>query len=319
MGNSFTNNTLYFLEDMCKCADIDTKNICIYKYIRGGNYPKLVYDAWNDNDKESYTITKVFGGFTQNLKEGTGKAYDGSKLRNTIKDCTWDIVILQQNSYYSDKDNLWDIQGVGGYFTNVIDTIKKYQPNTTIGICIPHASYNDNPNTYARFKDIAKSHKNYCEKHNIDLIIPYGTAVENIRLSMINTSMYAYSGDKQHISVGVGRYVASAAYYEAIFAPRSGKSILGNSFRYTVPESTLSNANYPTEYIDVTDDNAEVCQMAAILALKDMFEITNPDDFVCGINNHETKPSYSLKFIKGKGIVVDKDGIFYNSLGIKIK
>ena len=116
--------------------------------------------------------------------------------------------------------------------------------------------------------------------------------------------------DIPHTAFGIAGYTMSCAIYEFLFAPRFDKSILGNSLReefkylyfggrnhlYLKPMKKDADGNMipctvyntfsaelgwdkgrrPT--IRVTDTNAKICQMAAILAVSDIWNINNPDD-----------------------------------------
>lgn len=116
--------------------------------------------------------------------------------------------------------------------------------------------------------------------------------------------------DIPHTAWGIAGYTMSCAIYEFLFAPRFDKSIFGNSlreeFKYLnyggrnhlylkpmkkdadgnmIPCTTYNtfsaelgwdNGRRPT--IRVTDANAKICQMAAILAVNDIWGINNPDD-----------------------------------------
>ena len=65
---------------------------------------------------------------------------------------------------------------------------------------------------------------------------------------------------------GLADYTASCCYYQSLFAPRFGKSILGNTFRTT----GLSGVGV----VNVTDDNAPIAQKAALLAPCNMWAVT---------------------------------------------
>ena len=118
--------------------------------------------------------------------------------------------------------------------------------------------------------------------------------------------------DIPHTAFGIAGYTMSCAIYEFLFAPRFDKSILGNSLReefkylyfggrnhlYLKPMKKDADGNMipctvyntfsaelgwdkgrrPT--IRVTDTNAKICQMAAILAVSDIWGINNPDNII---------------------------------------
>lgn len=87
-------------------------------------------------------------------------------------------------------------------------------------------------------------------KYGIDFIIPYGTAVQNLRASSLNDGR-DFSTDGTHLADGLGDYVAACCYWQSVFAPRFG-SIEGNTFRITdLDEDTKGVKN-------VTDETAPI-------------------------------------------------------------
>jgi len=264
-------------------------------------------DCWNDSTMD-YGTNRVVGSIKQPIQQ------NGFRQKSALQDCIWDLIIIQQVSKYSNQFDLWEGRTDGGYLDVLLDTIKHYQPNAKIGICMTHSSYSQNNDTNERFLQIVKTHKEFCKKYGIDILIPYGTAVQNIRESSINKTEFGFSFDKHHLSEGVGRYVASAAYFETLLAPRYGVSILGNTYRCEVPASTIEKAKYPSEFISVTDFNAEVCQMAAVLAVKNMFEVTNPDSYSTNLEQIEHKPDNNKKLIDNH-VVIEHNGHLYNCAG----
>ena len=126
--------------------------------------------------------------------------------------------------------------------------------------------------SYERWKLICSATKSLQEEYGIDFIIPYGTAIENLRSSSLNNE-YDLTRDGLHLTYGLGRYTAACCYYESLIAPRSGISVLGNAARYDA--SQAASSKYPS--ISVTDENALIAQKAAVLATKHMFECINPE------------------------------------------
>lgn len=279
IGNSFTENSTCYLSKMVKAAGIDAKNMCLYTCIRGGGSFSSFINCWNDNDKIGYAISKVVGGVDLKIAS-SATPYDGSNLRKAFTECKWDLIVIQQVSHYSYLYDLWNKDGAGGHLQELINLIRTYQPQAAIGANLNHASYMLGNNTYYQFLRIADSYRQFCNDYGIDFVIPYGTAIQNIRQSSINTTRYGFSNpnDQHHLASGVGQYVANAAYFTALITPRYGVSIIGNSYRVSISDSQRNSANYPDELISVTDENAYLCQKSAVLAVHDMFNINNPDN-----------------------------------------
>ena len=273
IGNSFTENSTAYLSNMVQRAGINVSDMCLYRCCRGGGSFTSFFNCWNDKDASGYYISKVVGGITLPIAS-SATPYDGSNIRKAFTDCKWDIIIIQQVSGYSHKYELWNQNHAGGHLPELIKLIRTYQPQAAIGINMVHAK----DGTNSLYQRIADSYHQFCIDYGVDFIIPYGTAVQNIRQSSINTTEYGFANDRHHLAPGVGQYVACAAYFETLIAPRYGVSIMGNSYRVSITDSQRESATYPDELVSVTDENAFFCQKAAVLAVHDMYNINNPDN-----------------------------------------
>lgn len=283
IGNSYTNNATAMLKLLTKANHMDVSDMCLYKATRGGASFKNWYDIYHDHDNYEYTISKVLGGIKANISTGTGEPNDGTLFREALTNEVWDIIIIHQKSNYAPYYEQWTGTGVGGYLNEFLTLIKEHQPQAKIGFLLVH-SYWDNygsnkeKSSYLRWELIANSVKTLCEEYPIDLVIPYGTAIENLRSSSLNNE-YDLTQDGTHCGNGLARYTAACCYYESLLAPRSGKTVLGNTARYDASNVT---STYPA--ISVTDDNALIAQWAAVLATKNYYECVNPEDVMSSID-----------------------------------
>lgn len=285
IGNSFTINSTSYLSDMVKAAGIDVNDMCLYRCYRGGGSFSTFIDNWNDIDSKSYSVSRVIGGITLPIRS-CATPYNGANIRKVFTDCRWDLIIIQQVSKYSHEYASWNQDNIKGHLQELISLIRTYQPQAAIGVNLVHASYRLGNNTDSLFRLIADSYRQFCIDYDVDFIIPYGTAIQNIRNSSINTTRYGFSNDKHHLASGVGQYVANAAYFEALIAPRYGVSILGNKSRVEIDDSQKETATNPDELVSVSDENAYLCQKAAILAIHDKFNISKmEDEEVMGVVN----------------------------------
>ena len=233
-------------------------------------------DCWNDADDETYNVAFCAGTQIGGIS-GNGYNNDGTLFRKALQTVKWDIILIHQVSTYSNDYSLWEGHGAGGYLQELIRLIRITNPQATIGYLMTHSyrgSYwaNSEGSSLLRWKNIAEATKQLKLEYDIDFIIPYGTAVQNLRASSLNDS-YEFSEDGTHMGAGLGDYVAGCCYFESLLAPRYGVSILGNTFRITnLSESVGGRRN-------VTDETALVAQKAAILATLDMWTVSNPDNY----------------------------------------
>lgn len=281
IGNSYTTGATSLLPLIAKASKADFSTMCLYQCYRGGGSFKNWVDIYNDKDtKNSYSITKVIGGgLSVNVQTGKGEAGDGELFRKVLTDETWDLIIIHQVSTYAPYYSKWNTNNAAGYLDELISIIKEHQPNAELGFLLVHSywseySGNTEKSSYNRWQLIANSAKSFCEDYNVDFVIPYGTAIQNLRASSLNTE-YDLTRDGTHCGYGLSQYTAACCYYESLIAPRCGISVLGNTARIDVSDK---ESKYPS--INVTDENALIAQEAAYLATKDMYHCQNPEDYI---------------------------------------
>ena len=275
IGNSYTQDAQTYLPQIIKASGIDN-DFSLYRAFRPSASFKTWVDCWNDSDNENYSVDFCAGTALDGIS-GSGRASDGALFRKTLQSVKWDIILIHQVSTYSNDYSLWEGDGAGGCLQELIRIIRVTNPQATIGYLMTHSyrgTYwaNSEGSSYQRWRNIADATKQLKLEYDIDFIIPYGTAVQNLRASSLNDS-YEFSEDGTHMGAGLGDYVAGCCYFESLLAPRYGVSIFGNTFRVTnLDESKGGRRN-------ITDQTAVVAQKAAILATLDMWNVSDPDDY----------------------------------------
>lgn len=278
IGNSYTEDAVHYLPDIITASGVDVSDMCLYKAIRGGASFKNWYDIYNDIDTANYTIQKVVGGLTADIS-GTADVGNGEKFRNTLKNNEWDLIIIHQMSGYAPYFDRWEENSNAGYLSKFIRLLRKNQPKAVIGFLLVHSywsgySGNVEKSSTQRWKLIAESAMKLRANYGIDFIIPYGTAIQNLRASSLNNE-YDLTADGTHCANGLADYTAACTYFQSLFAPRYGINILGNTARITVDQTET----YPSSNISVTDENAPIAQKAAFLATYNWYECQNPENF----------------------------------------
>ena len=275
IGNSYTQDAQTYLPQIIKASGIDD-DFSLYRAFRPSASFKTWVDCWNDSDNEYYSIDFCAGTSLGGIS-GSGSASDGALFRKALQSVKWDIILIHQVSTYSNDYSLWEGNGAGGYLQELIRIIRVTNPQATIGYLMTHSyrgSYwaNSEGSSYLRWRNIADATKQLKLEYGIDFIIPYGTAVQNLRASSLNDG-YEFSEDGTHMGAGLGDYVAGCCYFESLLAPRYGVSIWGNTFRLTnLDESKGGRRN-------ITEQTAIVAQKAAILATLDMWNVSDPDGY----------------------------------------
>lgn len=273
IGNSLTNDATDLLPLVVEASGADVSNICLYKAVRSNGSLKSWYNVYYDKDTAyTYRIARVLGGLRANVRTGIGAKGDGSLFRRLLTDEKWDIIIIQP--YYG----LWSNADSGPYLNEMVSLIREHQPDAVIGFHVVHSLWDHHPrnkegSSYERWEKICSATRGFQEEYGVGFVIPYGTAIENLRSSSLNND-YDLTRDGLHLAYGLGRYTAACCYYESLIAPRSGISVLGNAARYDA--SQAPGSPYPS--VSVTDGNALVAQRAAVLATQHAFECINPEN-----------------------------------------
>ena len=275
IGNSYTQDAQTYLPEIIAASGIDT-DFSLYRAFRPSASFKTWVDCWNDSDNEYYSIDFCAGTSLGGIS-GSGSASDGALFRKALQSVKWDIILIHQVSTYSNDYSLWEGDGAGGFLPELIRIIRVTNPQATIGYLMTHSyrgSYwaNSEGSSYLRWRNIADATRQLKQEYDIDFIIPYGTAVQNLRASSLNDT-YEFSEDGTHMGAGLGDYVAGCCYFESLLAPRYGISIWGNTFRLTDLDESKGGRR------SITDQTAVVAQKAAILATLDMWNVSDPDDY----------------------------------------
>ena len=272
IGNSFTQDPTYDIPGLVCALGVDVSKIAHCTAIRGGASYKNWYDVYYGKDA-SGGVSKLFGEASVDLlSSGTAQ----QKFVHALTNNTWDIILIHQVSTYSHDYTTWEGTSDSGYLKELIRLLRFHQPQAHIGFLMVHGSYSNNSDTVTRWKGIAKSAQYMQATYGMDVVIPVGTAIQNLRASTIASSATkGLCGDGHHLADGIARYTAALAYYESLLAPYFKKSMYTSAFMPT-------RLNTTSDTIPVTAANRQVCQMAAMLAVTDMYNINNPDGLFTG-------------------------------------
>jgi len=276
IGNSYTEDLTTLLSLVFSSYGSGPKDMCYYALLRGGGTFKNWYDCYNNNDNSEYRCQLIAGDLQANVKTGKFKSHDGSGFRKVLEE-KWDIILIHQASQYATDYDSWLSTEDSGYLNEFLELIKEKQAQTTLGFYIIHSyssdyQMNTEHSSYERWKKNVEAVKRlYNEYPDFKVIIPYGTAIQNLRESLPDEKM-DYSRDGTHLGIGLARYTATCCLFETLFSKRYGLSIIGNEVWYKCSKNTISK--YPNGCIDVTEENARLAQYAAYWAIYDPYAIT---------------------------------------------
>ena len=286
LGNSYTNDATSLLKKVATAAGADMSRMCLYTVARGSSS----FSSWVNNtfagidSVDFYRISKSLGDINLGLAEGSHNSWDTVPLMAVLRDVQWDLIVVHQVSSAVDYDQWVTHDSVAGYINEFLQLLRRYQPTAAIGTYVIHSysseySKNTQHSTRQRWEHIAQSTQRMQQDYGLDFVVPYGTAIENLRLTTLNNE-YDLTRDSVHLGFGLARYAAACTYYQTLLAPRTGKSVLGNGYRHKCSATEIEDALLEGSCINVTETNARIAQKAAYLACLSPYTLTNPEYLV---------------------------------------
>jgi hypothetical protein len=261
IGNSFTEDGMCYLPDLLESAGI--KNVILGKLVIGGCSLEKHYRVYQSGDT-AYHYQKSYPEHNAWVDVKGRKSF-----KDAVSDENWDIIVIQQVSGHSGMYETYQ-----PYLNHLIDAMVINCPNAGVRIAWQmtwaygknsdhkdFAHYNQDP--LSMYNAILRAVNTMINETGIDLIIPSGTAIQNIRLSGLDNSPLDMTRDGYHIDLGAGRYTLACTWFQALIAPCFGKTIAGNAYR-------TNKGNIP-----VNEDNYMLCQKAAQYACSRRFEISS--------------------------------------------
>lgn len=259
IGNSFTEDATDFLPTIVGAAGL--KEVILGRAIIGGGSLKHHFDNYQNNSSVYIFQTSKSGEWWTTVST----TYP---LKKAISYTDWDIIIFQQVSGDAGR-----YQTYQPYLDNLIKIVKLNCKNAGVILgwqmtwAYGSQSTHDSFPFYDRdqqkmYNAITKATKTMMLHTGVDLIIPSGTAIQNLRTSSLNNSPLDLTRDGHHIDYGAGRYTLACTWFQTLIAPCFHTSITDTSFE-------TANGN-----VYVTKKNYQTCQLAAQYACNDKFTIT---------------------------------------------
>ncbi len=235
IGNSFSDDAMEYVYQIAKDAGVE--NIVLGNMFIGGCSLATHLDNAKNN-KNAYTY--------RTNTSGTWSSKGGVSIKTAVESDDWDFITFQQVSGSSGLADTYDD------LVSLINIVEPLNPSARLAWHMTWAY-----KTGSGHSDFANYNKDQMTMYNaivnavntkiltnekIDIVIPSGTAVQNVRTSFIGDT----TRDGYHLSFGIGRYIASMTFVKAL----TGLSI-NNSV--TVPDDVDS---YELEAIIESVNNA---------------------------------------------------------------
>ncbi len=246
IGNSFTDDGMMYLPDLLEAAGI--RNVVLGRlYIGGCSLERHCTEY--ERDAPAYIYYKSEHNRWETRSEQ-------ATLKQGIADEPWDIVVLQQASGLSG-----DYRSFQPWLDRLAGIVRWNCSNA--GVCIAwqqtwaYASDSDHGDfvRYGRsrqqmYDSIVAAVGQLLEQTAIEVVIPSGTTIRNLRGTEFCDAR-ELTRDGYHLGLGMGRYAAACAWFQALVAPVLRCSIAGNECR-------LQGSPH-----ELTPSQAAACQTAA--------------------------------------------------------
>lgn len=217
IGNSFSEDATYYLHQIAKTADMDSKVVNLY--IGGCSLETHMNNVKNDEALYRYEIN---GSITERY----------ASIKEALLEETWDFITIQQASHESGI-----LDSYYPYVELLYDYIREYQKDTKILLHQTWAYEIDSDHKY--YDRYHKSQEEMYNKLNIAYsdvkaklgieMIPCGDVIQEVRKRTpfrYDKGEMSLCRDGYHMHFIYGRYLTAAIWYETIF----GQSILDNGF-----------------------------------------------------------------------------------------
>lgn len=257
IGNSFSQDATQWMYNIL--TDLGVKEVVVGNlYIAGCSLKTHASKAVDGSDAYTY-----YKGNAETEGVMTA-ASDKKSLLYGLQDEDWDYISFQEASPTSGVSTAYE-----PYLTELIEFINANKTNPDAKLmwhmtwAYQGTSTHENFPTYGKnqdimYKSIIKATQKAVLPHEeISIIIPAGTALQNMRTSTIGDNL---TRDGYHLSNGLGRYAAGVMW---------AKSILGADLSElkTMPENTNP----------ITDEELEILIECVGNAYKNPFEITQSE------------------------------------------
>ena len=251
IGNSFSNDTTHFLEDIARAEGFETVLIGNL-YIGGCTLQTHALNA--DGNLPAYKFYMNYDGEWVTIQDCT--------LEYALRNQDWDIITMQQGSTWSGKPETFE-----PHLTKLIEYVNKYKtnPNARLAWNMTWAYQSDfEKDMFAQYgrnqdvmyyaiittvQDTVMAHK------EISYIMPCGTAIQNARTSYVGDTL---TRDGYHMS-DLGRVITSYTW-------------LATFLNEPLKEINLTKVN---DTLTLTDQDKAMILEAVNNAIKTPFAVTN--------------------------------------------
>ncbi len=246
IGNSFSINTLEHVAEITKCLGIE--EIFLGNLYIGG-CPIKTHAENARNDAAAYRYYN---------NNGNGWSFvEDKKMSDALKEQSWDIIVMQQASYFSGKEDSYsELDFLIQYVRRIVGESPKLVWNMTWAYQNGYSGLDDygKKQSVMYTKILRAVDKKIKPNENFDAILPVGTAIQNARTSFVGDTL---TTDGMHLNQ-LGMYIA------------------GLTLVYKITGLPINNVSFAPQGINQRQKDAAI--EAAVNAVKTPFNITDATD-----------------------------------------
>jgi hypothetical protein len=240
IGNSFTEDATQFLPSILCAAHV--KHVIIGRLLGGGLSLQNHWEFYS-KDSAAYVFQK-----SDSSKFCWNKVENNYSITKALASENWDIIVLQQVSYMAGK-----YESYQPYLNNLVKTLHNISTNPKVCLAwqmtwayaknstSPNFAYYNN-DQLTMYNAITNATQQMVKGSGIDVIIPSGTTIQNLRNTSLKNSTSDLTRDGIHSNLVVGRYALACTWYLSLIKPcLSSYTIEGYEYRPTEDNEIMSN------------------------------------------------------------------------------
>ncbi len=235
IGNSFTDDGMMYLPELLEAAGIH--NVILGRlYIGGCSLERHCKEY--EKGSNAYIYYKSTDNRWITVSEGTS-------LVHGIEDEPWDIVVTQQSSpksghYATFQPWLDELIGIVRWHCSNAGACFAWQQTWAYSTNSDHGAFpRYEKNQMLMYNSIMSATKDLLEDTDIEVIIPTGTAVQNMRATEF-CDPQEFTRDGYHLSFGAGRYLGACTWFQTLIAPSLKTTLAGNTCTLKGTKNELS-------------------------------------------------------------------------------
>lgn len=286
-GNSFTHDCMSYVP--CIMNDVVPQlDVTIGIAYMGGcslvqHYANFIGKTIKFDSREYFPTKYTYYEYSTDV--GKWKTIGKYHADRILLDEDWDVVTFQQNG--SNSDSKWE-KYYEPYIYPIHESVRELVGDSIkLGWLSVHGAYKTTfDGLFAKWKGTIENTKKIDELTDNEIVFPFGTAVQNLRTTpLVNLGDGGFlMADNGHLHEGIGCLTAAYAIVLKIleFAGLENEvTILGNDIRPTkewCKKIGVPGANFgpkTNDVVGISDENCYTAQMAAIMAVKYPYEVTD--------------------------------------------